>query len=131
MGRRESRHKEEGFVCGVWGGQWGREIAWALGPALRGARCSILTCVVGEDSQKPGFHLRVILKSALLLRDRRWAWSEDKVAKETKPQIPLFFLGMLDGRAKKFSDSWKERLSCVCFKQTDVLSKTQLSQCPG
>lgn len=44
---------------------------------------------------------RVILKSALLLRDRRWAWSEDKVARETKPQIPLFFLGILDGRKSK------------------------------
>lgn len=85
----------------VWGGQRGREIAWARGPALWGARCSPLTRVVWEDSQKPGFHLGVILKSALLLRDRRWAWSEDKVARETKPQIPLFFLGILDGRKSK------------------------------
>lgn len=93
---------------------------------MRGARRSTLTYVVREDSQKPGFHLHIILKSALLLRDRRWAWSEDKVAKETKPQIPLFFLGLLDRRAKKFcSDSRKECLFCACFKQTDMLSKTQ------
>lgn len=49
------------------------------------------------------------------------AWSEDKVVKETKPQIPLFFFQLLDRRVKDFrSDNWEAIFFSVC-----VLDKHQ------
>lgn len=37
-----------------------------------------------------GFYLLVVLKSALLLRDKPGAWCEDKVVKETSHKFPCF-----------------------------------------
>lgn len=134
VGRRESRHREDG-VCGkgVWGGHWGREDARSLGPALGGSQAPYPDlCGRRGLPEAWGSPPGNSEEQPCCLETGDGPGVKIRLPRKPSHRFPCFSWGCWsDGRAKKFSDSWKERLSCVCFKQTDLLSETRPSQSPA